>query len=170
MKIKTLSLILLTIFLYYGSGYAAWIGDKAPSFSLKRLDNNGSLSLKEFEGKILFIDFWATWCGPCKKELPALDSLMKEYNDSLVILAINLDKKKGKIKKFLEKYPVDLPVLLDPEGNIVSKYGARAMPTSFIIDGNGTIKFVHLGFSKKDTDKWRKEIDSILSENLAKKQ
>ncbi len=146
--------------------WGEWINDKAPDFTLTDLHGR-QVSLGSLKGKVVFINFWANWCPPCKKEFPELNKLAKRYNDSdMVILALNEDKKRDNVDEFLGKLPEPLSnkmiVLLDPQSTVVSSYGARAMPTSFIIDKEETIRYTHFGFSETDPGKWVTEVDSLL--------
>jgi peroxiredoxin len=145
---------------------AAWINDTAPDFTLHDMAGN-SVSLPSLKGKVVLIDFWATWCQPCKKEFPALNRLADNHKDAdFVILGINLDKKKENAAEFLERMGLSLSknmiVLLDPQSSVVSSYAARAMPTSFIIDKTGLIRYVHLGFNEADPARWVAEIEPLL--------
>ena len=148
------------------SSWAAWINDKAPDFTLQEL-NGKQVSLESFKGKVVFINFWANWCPPCKEEFPELNKLTKKYKDSdMLLLAINIDKNRSNVDEFLGKLQEPLFnkmfVLLDPKSTVVSSYSARAMPTSFIVDKEGTIRYVHLGFGESDPGKWVTEIDTLL--------
>jgi thiol-disulfide isomerase/thioredoxin len=145
---------------------AAWINDTAPDFTLQDMTGN-SVSLPALKGKVVLIDFWATWCQPCKKEFPALNRLADNYKDAdIVILAINLDKKKENAAEFLQRLGLTLSknmvVLLDPQSAVVSSYAARAMPTSYIVDKAGMIRYVHLGFNEADPARWVAEIEPLL--------
>ncbi|MFQ5329687.1 MAG: peroxiredoxin family protein [Thermodesulfobacteriota bacterium] len=151
--------------------HAAWIGSTAPEFTLK--DGGGrSVSLEQFRGRVVFINFWASWCGPCKKEFPALNAFINKYETSdAVVLAINIDKKRSHADKFLEEIPLRSPnmiVLFDPASRVVAAYKARAMPTSFVVDRDGRIRYLHFGFNKRDKAKWTSEVDSLLKAWLGK--
>lgn len=146
---------------------AAFINDPAPSFTLKGLDGKET-KLTELQGEVVFINFWASWCPPCKKEFPELNELANEYKGlGLKVLGINLDKSVSRVEAFLKKVnlkPTNMTLLLDPEAKVVANYVARSMPSSFILDRKGVIRFVHFGYGEKDPIKWREEIDSLLSE------
>ncbi|MFN0118075.1 MAG: peroxiredoxin family protein [Elusimicrobiota bacterium] len=146
---------------------AAFVNDPAPQFSLKDM-NGKDVSLKDFQGKdVVLVNFWASWCPPCKEEFPELSELANEYKGhGLQVLAINLDKSQDRVKKFLEKMKINpgaMTILLDPKSEVVANYVARSMPSSFIIDKTGVIRFVHFGFNEKDPVKWREEIDQLLA-------
>ncbi|MBI3609559.1 MAG: TlpA family protein disulfide reductase [Nitrospirae bacterium] len=158
--------ILASFLLTASPSWAAWINDKAPDFTLQDL-NGQPVSLPGLKGKVIFIDFWADWCPPCKKEFPELNKLAERYKESdMLILAVNLDKKRAHVDEFLERLPMPLSqrmtVLLDPQSTVVSSYGARAMPTSFIVDKEGVIRYIHLGFNEADPAKWVTEIEALL--------
>lgn len=143
--------------------FALSIGEKAPLFSLKDISGR-EWSLKDLKGKVVFINFWGSWCHPCKKELPALNELQKKNKD-VVVLAVNIDKSSATVDTFLKKHPLDqLTILLDSESKVISSFGARAMPTSFILDGYGKVRFVHYGFNEKnDPMLWENELREILN-------
>lgn len=144
---------------------AAFINEAAPAFTLSDLSGQQT-SLKDLKGKVVFVNFWASWCPPCKQEFPELNELANEYEGHKVrVLAINLDKKKQRVDDFLAKMKVTphaLTILLDPGAGVVADYVARSMPSSFIIDQKGIIRFVHFGYSEKDPAKWRSEINQLL--------
>jgi len=154
-------LIILTATVSEGS----WRNRKAPEFNLIGLKGH-RVSLSDMRGKVVFIDFWASWCPPCKKEFPELNKLTKEYKSSqFVTLAVSEDKRRTNVKDFLSEYfdmPANLTVLLDSKSDAIRKYSVGAMPTSFIIDTNGVIRYVHFGFNESDPDAWRTEINTLI--------
>jgi peroxiredoxin len=146
---------------------AAFINEQAPDFSLK----NGAgenVTLAQFRGDVVFVNFWASWCPPCKQEFPELSELANEYKGQEVhVLAISVDKSIERVQKFIEKSkltPRALMVLHDHKSEVIAQYGARSMPSSFIIDKKGVIRFVHFGFNEKDPAKWRAEINTLREE------
>ena len=123
--------------------------EKAPDFSLPSI--KGSLyKLSNLQGKVVIINFWATWCVPCLEEMPALDILNKRYRDKgLVILGISIDRKKETVEEFLSKNPVSYPILLDQKGEVfVNKYTVKGLPATYLIDRDGHIVEQYIG--KKD--------------------
>jgi len=142
---------------------AAAVGNPAPSFSLPGVDHK-KYQLEDFKNKVVFVNFWASWCTPCREELPLLDKLQEQYED-LVVLAINIDSEKENADEFIEKHRIKSLVLYDPETNVVSSFGAIAMPTSYILDKEGIVRYSNYGFNlKKDPSKWQKQITAILQE------
>jgi peroxiredoxin len=144
---------------------AVIVNKKAPDFTLSGLDGK-AVSLNEFKGRVVFLDFWASWCAPCKKEMPELNKLAEKFNDAdMAVVAVSVDKKKEHAGAFMSTIPGvsrRFVALHDPEASVVSAYMAQAMPTSFIIDRAGVIRFVHFGYRESDPADWVKEIDSLL--------
>jgi len=158
--------LLLALFVWQISStsvLACSVGDDAPGFSLKDISGK-DWSLEDLKGKVVFINFWGTWCQPCKKELPALNELQRK-NKEVVIIAINIDKTRESADTFLKKISLDqLTILLDPGTKVVSSFGARAMPTSYILDREGKVRFIHYGFNeKKDPLLWETELKELLN-------
>lgn len=153
--------ILIILHLSCLHAFAFILGEKAPPFALKDMSGK-DVRLDDLRGKIVFINFWASWCAPCKKELPLLDALQRARDKEMVILAVNIDKRRVNTDNFLKRHPLTLKVLFDPDGNVVASYGARAMPTSFILDREGIVRYIHFGFDeKKDPLLWDREIDEL---------
>src|SRR5687767_8102959 len=120
-------------------------GDRAVDFTLKDMDGK-SLKLSSLRGKVVLLDFWASWCVPCKKELPVLDAMAAKYakdKKDVVIVTINIDQDRKNAEKFLSSAKVkNLRVLLDPDGAVAEQYDLPTMPTSYVIDKKGIIKHV----------------------------
>jgi len=110
---------------------------KSPDFSLNDLDGR-RVDLKQFKGKVVLLNFWATWCSPCKEEMPSLEALHQQFkNKNFVLLAISVDYGKGKsVKEFIDKYHYTFPVLLDPKCKVLDLFQVKGIPTTFIIDKN----------------------------------
>ncbi len=148
--IRNLLLTLLVIFsisLFLPNFTAA--NEKAPDFSLPSMEGT-MYRLSDLYGKVVIINFWATWCVPCLEEMPALDILNNRYKDKgLVILGISIDRKKETVEEFLSKNPVSYPILLDQKGEVfVNKYTVTGLPATYLIDREGHIVEQYIG--KKD--------------------
>ncbi|SHK55441.1 TlpA family protein disulfide reductase [Paramaledivibacter caminithermalis] len=113
------------------------VGEAAPNFTLKNLDEK-EVSLKDYRGKIVLINFWATWCKYCDIEMPDLQKLDKE-NEDLVVLAVDVQESKETVKNYIEKGGYDFEVVLDEEGEVAKMYLASAFPTSYFVDKDGTL-------------------------------
>jgi cytochrome c biogenesis protein CcmG/thiol:disulfide interchange protein DsbE len=135
-------------------------GAKAPNFSLEDLRGKKS-ELKHYKGKVVFLNFWATWCGPCKEEMPSMEELCKQFKDKdFVFLAVSVDYAGVKpVKEFIEKYRYTFPVLIDPKCEALGLFEVKGIPTTFLIDKKGII----IGRAMGPRD-WRKpEVISILN-------
>ncbi|RLQ96168.1 peroxiredoxin family protein [Falsibacillus albus] len=118
-------------------------GTIAPDFTLKSL-NGKNKSLSQFKGKKVILNFWATWCSPCKMEMPELEKFYQKLPENTVILAINIDST-GDVESFSKKYGITFPILLDKNNAVNEKYGVLTIPMSYLIDGKGVIQKKHIG-------------------------
>jgi thiol-disulfide isomerase/thioredoxin len=118
---------------------------KAQSFALKDLNGN-EVHLEDYRGKIIFLNFWATWCLACLAEMPSMEKLYSEFkNKDFIILAVDMQEDSEKVRKFKEKFKLSFPILLDAEGVVVSYYGINAIPATFLIDRAGYLYAAALG-------------------------
>jgi len=161
--IRILALVLVSLLSF--NAFAVSAGEKAPNFSLPGIKTGNPMSLKSLRGKVVYLDFWASWCGPCRQSLPMLNDLRNELRkQGFEVLAVNLDEDKEDAKAFLKQFPVSYPVLLDPKGKTPQKYELPGMPTSYLIDRKGRVKSVHIGFKKQDINKIRQEVLNLLKQ------
>ena len=163
---RTLTLAAIAVLALAFAAPAAAVdsGDAAPVFRAPALgDGMKSLSLSDYRGKVVYLDFWASWCTPCATALPVLDSFRKEFGDGFQVLAINVDDDPKKAQAFLRRRPVGYPSVSDPQGKLPAQFGIETMPTSFLIDRDGVIRHVHRGFKKSDVDSLRAEIRKLLA-------
>jgi len=135
-----------------------------PAFELADRDGTPT-TLAQFRGQVVVVDFWASWCVPCREAMPFYDQLQKELGADLVVLGINVDEEPGAMATALKERPVDFKVLVDMAGEVVSAFGVEGMPSSFLIDRQGRVVAVHRGFVASDKPKLRHEIESLLSKN-----
>jgi thiol-disulfide isomerase/thioredoxin len=146
-------------------GLALQTGDAAPGFKLARLDGGGELKLGDLRGKVVFVDFWASWCAPCQKSMPQFDALAKEFPaDRFALVGVNVDKDVAAAKKVLAKRPVSYTIVSDPSGSLPGRYGVETMPMAYLIDGDGAVRYVHRGFRDGDIEKLREHIQKLLAE------
>ena len=120
----------------------------------------------ELSGRVVLVDFWASWCAPCKASFPALDDLQRTYaGRGFTVLAVSVDDDPRKMKDFLAAHPVSFPVVHDARQQLVAAAGIEAMPSSFLIDRAGTIRFAHAGFKPESTPaELAAEIERLLPE------
>lgn len=123
------------------------VGRTAPAFELEML-GEGTFRLEDQRGRKVILSFWASWCGPCRDELPALSELARERPE-LAIFAVNVDRDPAAARRFLSQVQVDLPVVWDPESLALGQYEVLSMPTMFLLDENLTVKFRKTGFSRE---------------------
>jgi len=179
-------IILANIFLI--NSCTAKVQNAAPSGTAKAFDDAGlrllnervsprdfSLSLPEgetkslssYKGKVVFLNFWATWCGPCRIEMPSLETLYNKFSDKgLEILAVNCREDQAAVSSFLRNEGFTFPVLLDLDGRVSLNYGIQAIPTTFLIDRDGMIILRLVGSIEWDTPKIHAALESLLSNGL----
>ncbi len=122
-------------------------GNKAPDFKLPTLDEK-YMKLSEFAGKKVILNFWATWCPPCRVEMPHMEKLYKDYEEDVVVLGVNLtqtEKSQNDVRAFVKEFGLTFPVVMDIEGDVASTYQIFAYPTSYIIDSQGIIQEIFKG-------------------------
>jgi len=140
------------------------LGEESLDFTLKSRDGS-NIKLSEQRGNIVLVNFWASWCGPCREELPAFESLYQEYKDlGVEILAINVDDEAEKANVLLNDIEVSFPVLFDTSGEVSQLYDVSAMPTTALIDSDGNIRFLHSGYRTGDEKKYKKAIKMLMKE------
>jgi len=141
----------------------------APQCELTSLDKNQRYDLQQFKGKVVYVDFWASWCGPCAKSFPFMNQLNQDLKDKgLQVLAINLDEKLEDAQEFLTKVPVDFALAQDANQLCAKNFDVKAMPTSFLIDRNGLIRDVHMGFRPGEAEEFRVSVEQLLAEPVGK--
>lgn len=163
---RIMSCLLLTSSLSFAfptAALAVGTGQSAPAFEAPVLGGYGTISLDEYRGKVVYLDFWASWCPPCLESLPQLDRLGNLFaGRDFQILAVNVDSNPEKALAFLKRHPVSYPSASDPAGLLPKKYELRTMPTSYLIDENGVVRYVHNGFRRADFDDLHSRIKRML--------
>jgi cytochrome c biogenesis protein CcmG/thiol:disulfide interchange protein DsbE len=135
----------------------------APDFTLPA--SSGSVSLRDFRGKVVFVDFWASWCMPCRQSFPWMGIMLDRYSEQgLVIVAINLDKEREAADTFLERYPAPFLVAFDPAGKTAEAFHVEVMPSSFIVSRTGRIVYSHAGFEHAKA----RAVEDQIKEELSK--
>jgi peroxiredoxin len=162
------TLILAALFAFAGVASAAShlieIGTPAPAFDLPVFGSkHGHMALADLRGKVVLLDFWASWCGPCRQSFPLYEKLRAEMPArDFTLLAINLDEMADGPTAFLEEHPVKYTSLADPAGEVARQFGLIGMPSSFVIDRDGVVRARHTGFKPQDIDALRNEIHELI--------
>ena len=138
-----------------------------PAWELPLIANGeGTLSDSTYLGRVTYVDFWASWCGPCRLSLPALNRLSKEFDAAdFSVVAISVDYVDEDALDFLKRYPVDYPVAIDKTGNSGRDFAVAGMPSGYLIGRDGLIREVHVGFRKGDEALLREQIQSLIADS-----
>jgi peroxiredoxin len=140
------------------------IGTTAPNFTLKSASGK-NLKLSEYRGKVVLLNFWATWCGPCREEIPQLNKLQRKFKSGgFTVLGVNIDRNHAPAKVLARKLRVRFPILFDSNKAVSRLYQVDAMPNTVIIDRNGVIRFVHRGYVKGYENAYREQVRQLLRE------
>ena len=166
----------LGIFLYFGLGIgrraadnqetpagrelvaSPSIGLPAPDFTLTSLDGK-KVRLSDLRGKIVLINFWATWCAPCRLEMPLIQERAERYSSQLAVLGVNFDEPQDQVQSFVDELGLRFDVLLDPGAQVQDLYQVRGYPTSLFVDEAGIVRFIHIGFlSEEQMDRYLRDL------------
>jgi len=139
----------------------AALATKAPVFELP--GDSGPVSLKKYRNQVVFIDFWASWCVPCKYSFPWMNEMQERYGeDGFKVIGINVDKDKAMAEKFLELVPASFDIAYDPEGEVADLYSLKVMPSSYLIDRDGNLVHAHKGFKTSDGSRMEDMIKKLI--------
>ena len=127
------------------SALAVTVGEAAPPLTAQ--DQLGDWHrLEQLRGKVVYVDFWASWCTPCRKSMPMLDRLQQRWPEELVVLGVNVDATRADALNFLKATPVKFPIVFDPQGHWAEQFAVPGMPAGFLIDRTGVVRHVHVGY------------------------
>lgn len=159
MLVSILFSLLLTV-----SATAGNLQGKAPDFTLK--SNTGkNLKLSEFRGQVVMLNFWASWCGPCRQEMPLLDQIQKRYSGlGFTILGVNVEEDSNQAKAMLREVPVTFPILFDTNNKASKLYNVSAMPSTILIDRDGNLRYLHKGYKPGDEAQYKKWVKQLVRE------
>ena len=165
MKLKnTIVALVFSVFAASSLASSGLEGQTAPDFALKS-STGENLRLSEYRGDVVMINFWATWCGPCRQEMPLLDELYSRYNRvGFNLLGVNIDDDSRRAMQMVEELGVNFPVLFDASKEVSKLYEVEAMPVTVIVDRQGTVRYVHHGYKPGYEDKYLDQIRSLLRE------
>ncbi|MEZ5557338.1 MAG: TlpA disulfide reductase family protein [Pseudomonadales bacterium] len=155
--------VLLTVLLSGNAG-AVTLEEPAPDFTLKSL-GGGNLRLDEYRGQVVLINFWASWCGPCRQEMPILDRLHQRYEDTgFAVLGVNVEGDARPAQEIVDKTQVSFPVLIDEGQKVSELYQLEAMPSTVVVDRDGNVRYVHRGYKPGDEDKYVEVVKQLIRE------
>lgn len=136
----------------------------APDFALPAMDGS-EMRLSDLRGQVVMINFWATWCGPCRQEMPLLQQLQVKYEPlGFTLVGINVEPESAGARTWLEKVPVTFPILFDRQNQVAERFGVQGMPSSVFVDRSGKVRYVHRGYQPGDESKYADMVRSLVKE------
>lgn len=147
-----------------GPAHADDMNTPAPDFTLASAAGE-NLRLEDYRGQVVMLNFWASWCGPCRQEMPLMNEIHDEYQHlGFTVLAVNVDENVADAERFLNAVPVDFPILYDRGGKVSELYQVDAMPTTVMIDRDGQRRFLHRGYQSGYEDDYRQQVRQLVRE------
>ena len=164
MNMTRFLLVLLISMWLVAPANAASIQGKAPNFTLK--SNSGkNVKLSELRGQVVLLNFWASWCGPCRQEMPLLEKLHKRYSAlGFTVLGVNVEEDPRKAKTLLKDISVSFPILFDTSNKVSKQYKVSAMPSTIMIDRDGNMRYLHKGYKPGDEAQYKKWVKQLIRE------
>ncbi len=151
------------------SSSSAAVGQQAPDLSIQSLNGKGRVSLRSLSGKLVVVDFWATWCGPCKQSFPKLEELAKRSPGKIEVIGVSVDDQQDGVAQFAKDNGASFPIVWDQGHTVANRWQVASMPTTYILDGSGTVRFIHAGFHDGEADAIAKELASLSGEDSSDK-
>jgi peroxiredoxin len=143
---------------------AGVISGAAPDFTLKS-HTGANIRLSELRGEVVLINFWASWCGPCRQEMPVLDELHEQYRAlGFTVLGVNVEEDSRQARKLLEEIPVSFPVLFDNRSVVSSQYDVIAMPSTVLVDRSGNMRYLHKGYKPGLEEVYLEQVRELIRE------
>ena len=161
---NTIIALVFSVFAASSLASSGMEGQPAPDFALKS-STGENLRLSEYRGDVVMINFWATWCGPCRQEMPLLDELYSRYERvGFNLLGVNIDDDSRRAMQMIEELGVSFPVLFDARKEVSELYNVEAMPVTVIVDREGKVRYIHHGYKPGYEDKYLDQVRSLLRE------
>ena len=158
-------LLLMVSIMLAACGEQRYEPRQAPNFTLPLLDGSGSIGIEDYRGEVVYITFWASWCVPCRQEMPYLAQLRERHEgEGFEVLAINVDDDVALAKAFVEEYDIPFPVLRDEGRTVSTKFKVPGFPTHYLLDRDGNIRFSGLGFDLNDVRAVTQEVATLIAE------
>ena len=138
----------------------------SPTIDASRaVDASSAVDIGEFRGRVVYLDFWASWCAPCRQSFPWMQAMKDAYESrGLTVLAVNLDQHRGDAERFLAQFHPSFDVRFDPQGTVAERFKVQGMPTGLLIDRHGVVRFTHIGFRPVDAAAYENQLREILAE------
>jgi peroxiredoxin len=156
--------VLLTLPTLTMSAFGGGTAGPAPAFTLPA-QSGSNISLDQFKGQVVMLNFWASWCGPCRTEMPLLDSIYRKYNKlGFTLIGVNVEPDRAAAEAWLKQTPVTFPVLFDTKSTVSSLYGVPGMPTTIFIDRKGNVRTLHQGYKPGDEGEYQDQIRALIRE------
>ncbi|MBA6233601.1 MULTISPECIES: TlpA family protein disulfide reductase [unclassified Colwellia] len=156
-KLQFVSLLTLTFFLFLSAAQAQSVAKISAKTQLDRL-------IAQHRGEVIYVDFWASWCGPCRKSFPWMNKMQREHQSKgFTVVSINLDAEQALAKEFLQDNSANFAVVYDPKGDLARFFKIQGMPSSLIINKEGEIKYAHSGFFTAKVSQYEQEIQQLLA-------
>ena len=155
--------VALAFVFFATSAYGVSVGGRAPPFTLAT-DAGDRISLERLRGRIVYVDFWASWCGPCRRSFPWMNDMQRRYgSQGLSIVAVNVDKKHEEAIRFLSETPAEFTIVYDAAGATPSAYAVEGMPTSYLIDQSGNVAAIEQGFREGSPASLEQKIRALIA-------
>jgi thiol-disulfide isomerase/thioredoxin len=157
----------LLCFIFISTFYVGNFASASTSkiFTLADYSSHEQVSLDDYKGQVVYLDFWASWCKPCRSSFPWMNNMQTKYGEiGFAVVSINLDQDTSSISQFLKNYPANFTILLDPDGEVASQYELVGMPSSYLVDKEGRLRKSHTGFFIKNQAIYEQEIVDLMSE------
>jgi len=161
MKMRLSGFVVSALLAICSPAHAVSPGEPAPR--LEAQDQSGAWQrIDSFRGKVVYIDFWASWCAPCRRSMPVLDRLSAQWSDDLIVLGVNVDAEKADALAFLKKTQVHFPIVFDPGGGWAERFAAPGMPTGYLIDRDGIVRHVNVGYRASELS----ELENLIKRTV----
>lgn len=166
MQQRVRALVFLTLLAMALPGAAVEVGANAPSVSMPPLDDSGkNITLASMRGKVVYVDFWASWCVPCRISMPTLDRLFKENAaKGFEVVGVNKDVRSEDAERFLKRVPVSFVLVADSSDNLAKAFNVKTMPSGYLIDRKGVVRHIHGGFTRSTSDALAEQVEKLLAE------
>lgn len=158
------SLLLAAALLAPSAAWAVAVGEPAPPLAAQTADGQWQ-RLQDWRGKVVYVDFWAAWCGPCREAMPQYERLYRQHGaQGLVILGVNVDTERQPAEAMLKRLKPSFPVVFDPKGQWAERFALPAMPSAYLIDRRGVVRYVHVGYKSQTLPELERKIAEVLAE------